>query len=58
LVLEEAFELLGLQEHLGTLEARKWADIIAVPGDPLKDIRTLQHAQFVMKGGIVIKNKR
>jgi imidazolonepropionase-like amidohydrolase len=51
-----ASELLGLQDRIGTLEAGKLADIIAVPGDPLKDATELEHATFVMKGGAVIKN--
>jgi imidazolonepropionase-like amidohydrolase len=34
----------------------KLADIIAVPGDPLKDIKALEHAKFVMKGGTVVRN--
>lgn len=36
----------------------KFADIIAVPGDPLKDIRALEHAKFVMKGGTVVANNK
>jgi imidazolonepropionase-like amidohydrolase len=50
-----AAELLGWQAQVGTLEAGKYADIIAVAGDPLKDVTTLKHAQFVMKGGTVVK---
>jgi len=48
--------LLGWQEKLGTVEAGKWADIVAVSGDPLKDITELQHVKFVMKAGVVYKN--
>ena len=51
-----AAELLGMQDRVGTLEAGKLADIIAVPGDPTKDIRALEHAKFVMKGGVVVAN--
>lgn len=51
-----AAELLGMQDRIGTLEPQKLADIIAVPGDPLKDIRALEHAKFVMKGGAVVVN--
>jgi imidazolonepropionase-like amidohydrolase len=50
-----AAELLGLLDRVGTLEVGKVADIIAVPGDPLKDVTALERATFVMKGGIVIK---
>ncbi|HLI77518.1 MAG TPA: hypothetical protein VKV02_11275, partial [Acidobacteriaceae bacterium] len=39
------------------LEPGKWADVIAVKGDPLKDVRTLQHVDFVMKGGVVYKDE-
>ncbi len=50
--------LLGMQDLIGTLEAGKLADIIAVPGDPLKDVRALEHARFVMKDGVVVKNEK
>ncbi len=53
-----AAELLGLQDRIGILEKGKLADIIAVPGDPLKDVTALEHAKFVMKGGVVIKNEK
>jgi imidazolonepropionase-like amidohydrolase len=52
-----AAELLGWQDRIGTLEKGKFADIVAVPGNPLKDTAVLQHANFVMKGGVVIKNE-
>jgi len=51
-----AAELLGLQDSIGTLEAGRVADIIAVPGNPLKDITVLSRATFVMKSGAVVKN--
>jgi imidazolonepropionase-like amidohydrolase len=50
-------DLLGWSDKIGTLEAGKWADIIAVDGDPTKDVTTLQHVKFVMKGGAVVKNE-
>jgi len=52
-----AAELLGWSDKLGTIEPGKWADIVAVSGDPLKDIKELQHVKFVMKGGVVYKNE-
>jgi imidazolonepropionase-like amidohydrolase len=52
-----AAELLGWQSRIGSLEAGKLADIIAVEGDPLKDIKELERVRFVMKGGKVIKNE-
>ncbi len=51
-----AAELLDMQDRIGTLEGGKLADIICVPGDPLKDIRALEHVKFVMKGGAVVMN--
>ena len=52
-----AAELLGWSDKAGTLEAGKWADLVAVSGDPLKDITELQKVKFVMKGGTVHKNE-
>ena len=49
-------DLLGWSDKVGTLEPGKWADIIAIDGDPLQDITALQHVKFVMKGGDVVKN--
>jgi imidazolonepropionase-like amidohydrolase len=48
-----AAELLGAPQDLGTLEAGKYADIVAVEGNPLQDIATLMHPKFVMKEGKV-----
>jgi imidazolonepropionase-like amidohydrolase len=50
-------ELLGWSDKMGTIEAGKWADLVAVSGDPLKDITELQHVKFVMKAGAVYKNE-
>jgi imidazolonepropionase-like amidohydrolase len=52
-----AAELLGWSDKTGTIEAGKWADIVAVGGDPLKDITELQRVKFVMKGGTAYKNE-
>ena len=49
-------DLLGWSDKVGTIEPGKWADLIAVDGDPLQDITTLQRVKFVMKGGDVVKN--
>jgi imidazolonepropionase-like amidohydrolase len=48
-------QLLDQQDNLGAIEAGKFADIIAVSGDPLRDISELQRVKFVMKGGEVVK---
>ena len=50
-------DLLGWSDKVGTIEAGKWADIIVVDGDPLKDVTTLEHVKLVMKGGEVVKNE-
>ena len=50
-----AAELLNQTKDLGTLEAGKFADIVAVSGDPLSDIGEMEHVVFVMKGGEIVK---
>jgi len=52
-----AAELMGWADRTGALEAGKWADIIAVPGDPVADVKILQSVPFVMKAGVVYKNE-
>jgi imidazolonepropionase-like amidohydrolase len=49
-------DLLGWSDKVGTIEPGKWADIVAVDGDPLADVTTLERVKFVMKGGEVVKN--
>ena len=51
-----AAELIGLAKEIGTLEKGKEADIVAVAGDPLKDIHATERVLFVMKGGQVVKS--
>jgi imidazolonepropionase-like amidohydrolase len=50
-------EMMGWQDRIGSLEKGKYADIVAVSGDPLQDITEMQRVKFVMKGGKVIKNE-
>ncbi len=52
-----AADLMGWTDKIGTLEPGKWADIIAIDGDPLKDVKILQHVNFVMKSGVVYKDE-
>jgi imidazolonepropionase-like amidohydrolase len=53
-----AADLIGRAKDVGTIEAGKYADIIAVNGDPMSDVRALEHVEFVMKGGVVYKDTR
>jgi imidazolonepropionase-like amidohydrolase len=50
-------DLLGLADKIGTIETGKLADLVAVPGNPLQDIRQTEKVSFVMQGGKVIKNQ-
>jgi imidazolonepropionase-like amidohydrolase len=50
-----AAKLLGWELDVGTLAPGKWADVVAVPGDPTRDITRMEQASFVMKGGVVHK---
>lgn len=51
-------ELFGISDRLGTLQAGKIADIVAVPGDPVSDIRQTERVFFVMKEGVIYKQER
>lgn len=53
-----AAELLGWQDRLGTLEAGKLADIVAVDANPVNDITTMKRIFFVMKDGVVYRSER
>ena len=53
-----AADLMGWSDRVGSLEEGKQADVIAVPGDPLVDVRALERVSFVMKGGVVVRNDR
>jgi len=52
-----AAELMGWADRVGELSPGRFADVIAVDGDPLSDVKTLEHVKFVMKGGVVEKNE-
>jgi imidazolonepropionase-like amidohydrolase len=51
-----AAEMLGWQDRVGAVEAGKFADLVAVAGDPIADITELERVRFVMKGGQVVRN--
>jgi imidazolonepropionase-like amidohydrolase len=52
-----AAEIIGWSDRIGTIEAGRFADLIAVAGDPLRDITELERVTFVMKGGTVYKSE-
>ena len=49
-------ELMGWQDRIGTIEKGKYADVIAVAGNPLDDITEMERVRFVMKGGAIVRN--
>jgi imidazolonepropionase-like amidohydrolase len=49
-------EILHMQDNIGTIEPRKFADLVAVAGDPLQDITEMERVKFVMKGGVVVRD--
>lgn len=49
-------EILGWSDRIGTVQAGKLADLVAVPGDPLADITAVERVSFVMKGGVVARD--
>jgi len=46
------------EQQIGSIEKGKFADIIAVAGNPLTDVTEMQRVRFVMKGGLVVRNDR
>jgi imidazolonepropionase-like amidohydrolase len=52
-----AAEAIGWSDRVGTIEAGRFADLIAVAGDPLADITELERVRFVMKGGVVHRDE-
>jgi imidazolonepropionase-like amidohydrolase len=51
-------DLLGMMDKIGTLEAGKLADVVAVPGDPVENIRQTEHVFFVMKDGVIYRHDK
>ena len=51
-------EVLGWQDRIGSIDKGKFADLVALPGDPLADITALQEVDFVMKGGKIVRDDR
>jgi imidazolonepropionase-like amidohydrolase len=51
-----AAELLGVADKLGSVQSGRYADIVAVPGDPLRDTDQFEHVSFVMKGGVIYRD--
>jgi imidazolonepropionase-like amidohydrolase len=52
-----AADLMGWSDRVGTIAAGRFADLVAVRGDPLADVTVLQHVGFVMKDGVVYKDE-
>jgi imidazolonepropionase-like amidohydrolase len=52
-----AAELMGWSDRIGAIRPGLFADIVAVQGDPINDIQSLEHVQFVMKGGVIYKDE-
>jgi imidazolonepropionase-like amidohydrolase len=52
----DAAEMLGWQDRIGAIEPGKFADLVAVAGDPIADITELERVRFVMKDGQVVRN--
>jgi imidazolonepropionase-like amidohydrolase len=52
-----AADLLGASDRVGSIQTGRYADVIAVDGDPIRDITELQRVAFVMKGGVVVKDR-
>jgi imidazolonepropionase-like amidohydrolase len=52
-----AAELMGWSDRIGSIRKGKFADIVAVKGNPLTDVKLLEHVQFVMKDGVIYKNE-
>lgn len=50
-------DIIHMQDSIGTIEQRKFADLVAVSGDPLRDITEMERVRFVMKGGVVIRDE-
>ena len=51
-------ELLGREKELGTIAPGAYADLVAIEGDPVKDIEAVRRVRWVMKGGVVVVDKR
>ena len=51
-----AADLMGWADQIGAIEPGKFADMIAVDGNVLEDVKQLEHVRFVMKGGVVVRN--
>ncbi len=51
-----AADLIGASDRIGSLQPGRYADIVSVAGDPLKDVGQFERVQFVMKGGVIYKD--